>query len=77
LEAARAGEREAGEALRVETFKFRNGASTVTDLLAAEAALWTTTANRIQAEYNIVVEQARLLLAIGSLESDRFGETRP
>ncbi|RCX32122.1 TolC family protein [Thioalbus denitrificans] len=77
LEAAQAGEREAGEALRVETFKFRNGASTVTDLLAAEAALWSATASRIEAEYSIVVEQARLLLAVGHLESDRFGGTRP
>ncbi len=77
VQAARAGEREAGEALRVETLKFRNGASTVTDLLAAESALWTATANRIRAEYRVVDGQAGVLLATGALEPDLFGKEQP
>lgn len=71
-EAATQGEREASEALRIETLRYHNGENTITDLLGAESALWSATASRLQAGYDIAVSQARLLRVIGELVPDSF-----
>ncbi|NDP39997.1 MAG: TolC family protein [Rhodoferax sp.] len=72
LEAATQGESEASEALRIETLRYHSGENTITDLLGAESAHWSTTASRLQAGYDITVSQARLLRAIGELAPDSF-----
>lgn len=72
LEFATQGETEAREALRIENLRYHNGESTITDLLGAEAALWSATANRLQAGYDITTSQARLLRAMGELAPDSF-----
>ncbi|BAN35261.1 hypothetical protein SCD_n01438 [Sulfuricella denitrificans skB26] len=72
LEAATQGEREASEALRIETLRYHSGENTITDLLGAESALWSATASRLQAGYDIAVSQARLLRVIGELVPDSF-----
>lgn len=72
LEVAAQGEREAVEALRIERLRYDNGESTITDLLAAEAALWSATVNRLQAGFDIAVQQARLLRVTGSLSPESF-----
>lgn len=60
-------EREAAEALRIETMRYQSGASTVTDLLSAESAHWAAIADRMQAEYDVTVSQVRLAKAMGEL----------
>lgn len=72
LEAATQGESEASEALRIETLRYHSGENTITDLLGAESTLWSATASRLQAGYDITVSQARLLRAIGELAPDSF-----
>lgn len=72
LEAAIQGGSEAGEALRIETLRYHSGENTITDLLGAEATLWSATANRLQAGYDITVSQARLLRVTGELAPDSF-----
>ena len=72
LEAATQGETEAAEALRIETLRYHSGENTITDLLGAESALWSATASRLQAGYDITVSQARLLRVIGELAADSF-----
>lgn len=72
LEAATQGETEAAEALRIETLRYHSGENTITDLLGAESALWSATASRLQAGYDITVSQARLLRATGELAADSF-----
>ncbi len=72
LDFATQGETEAREALRIETLRYHSGESTITDLLGAEAALWSATANRLQAGYDITASQARLLRAMGELAPDSF-----
>ena len=67
------GEVEAREALRIETLRYHNGESTITDLLGAESALWAAAANRLQAGYDITASQARLLRAMGELGPESFG----
>jgi outer membrane protein TolC len=72
LDFATQGETEAREALHIETLRYQSGESTITDLLGAEAALWSATANRLQAGYDITASQARLLRAMGELAPDSF-----
>ncbi len=72
LEVAGQGEREAEEALRIETARYQAGESTVTDLLGAETALWSARANRLQAGYDVTASQARVLRAIGELSPESF-----
>lgn len=72
LEVATQGESEASEALRIETLRYHNGENTITDLLGAESALWAATASRLQAGYDITVNQARLLRATGELAPGSF-----
>lgn len=71
-ETATQGETEASEVLRIETLRYRSGDNTITDLLGAESALWSATASRLQAGYDITVSQARLLHATGELTPDSF-----
>jgi outer membrane protein TolC len=72
LDFATQGEAEAREALRIENLRYHSGESTITDLLGAEVALWSATANRLQAGYDITASQARLLRAMGELAPDSF-----
>lgn len=72
LDAATQGETEASEALRIETLRYHSGENTITDLLGAESTLWSATASRLQAGYDITVSQARLLHATGELTPDSF-----
>ncbi len=72
LDAATQGETEASEALRIETLRYHSGENTITDLLGAESALWSATASRLQAGYDITVSQARMLHATGELTPDSF-----
>src|SRR5574340_598216 len=72
LDAAIQGEAEASEALQIETLRYHNGESTITDLLNAESALWSATASRLQAGYDITVSQAQMLHATGELAPDSF-----
>ena len=76
LEAATQGETEASEALRIETLRYHSGENTITDLLGAESALWSATASRLQAGYDITVSQARLLRATGELAPTASGPRR-
>ena len=66
------GEREAEEAQRIETARYQAGESTMTDLLGAEAALWSARVNLLQAGYDVTVSQARLLRGMGELSVDSF-----
>jgi outer membrane protein TolC len=72
LEVAKQGESEAEEALRIETARYQAGESTITDLLGADAALWSARVNRLQAGYDATASQARLLRAIGELSPESF-----
>lgn len=72
LDVARQSEVEAGEALRIESARYANGESTITDLLSAEAALWGARVQRLQAGYDITTSQARVLRAIGELSPGSF-----
>lgn len=72
LQVAVQNEVEADEALRIERLRYQSGENTITDLLDAEAALWSAIARRLQAGYDIVVSQARLLRAVGELDADSF-----
>lgn len=71
-EVAKQGESEAEEALRIETARYQAGESTVSDLLGAETALWSARVNRLQAGYDVIASQARLLRAIGELSPESF-----
>ena len=75
-EVASQGENEAGEALRIEGARYQAGESTITDLLGAETALWSARVNRMQASYDLITSQARVLRAIGELSPDSFKPQR-
>ena len=77
LGAATQGETEAREVLRIETLRYHNGENTITDLLSAESALWSATASRLQAGYDITLSQARLLRTLGKLATDSFKPALP
>lgn len=66
------GEREAVEALRVERARYHAGESTISDLLGAEATYWGAVSARLQAGYDIVISEARLLHAMGELAPTMF-----
>ncbi len=72
LAVANQGQVEAEEALRIESLRYESGESTATDLLAAETAFWDATVNRIQANYDVTVGEARLLRAMGELSAHSF-----
>jgi outer membrane protein TolC len=58
--------------LRIETLRYRSGGSVITDLLSAETAYWDAVASRYQAGYELVISEARLLKAKGTLGVDSF-----
>lgn len=66
---AQQAEREAQEALRIETLRYEQGEGSITDLLSAETALWNARVSRLQSGYDAVVTQARLLRATGGLSA--------
>lgn len=70
LATAQRAQQEADEALRIETLRYRSGAGTVTELLAAEAAQWAAQASLSQAHYDLTFNQARLLKVLGRLTPD-------
>lgn len=72
LEAASQGLEETEEAMRIETQRFREGRSTVTDLLSAESARWSAIAALNQANFDGFVAQVRLLRALGELKPNVF-----
>ena len=72
LAVAAQGEREAEEALRIESARLDAGEGTVGDLLAADAALWAARVARLQAGYDGVVARARTLRAAGELDAQDF-----
>lgn len=72
LAVAAQGEREAEEALRIESARLDAGEGTVGDLLAAEAALWAARVARLQAGYDGIVARARTLRAAGELDAQDF-----
>lgn len=72
LELATQSESAASEVLRIETLRYHSGENTITDLLGAESTLWSATASRLQAGYDITVSEARLLRAIGELGPGSF-----
>lgn len=72
LQIAEQREREAEEVLRIETLRYRNGASVITDLLSAETEYWDAVASRYQAGYELVLSEARLLKVKGALGVDSF-----
>lgn len=66
---SRQAEREAQEALRIETLRYGQGEGSITDLLSAETALWSAVVSRLQAGYDGIVTQVRLLRAMGGLSA--------
>lgn len=63
--------READEALSIEKLKYEQGVGTITDLLNADTALLTAQADRLQAEFDVVVAHLDLLRASGQLEAEK------
>lgn len=74
LDVARQGEKEAAEALRIESARYANGEATITDLLSAEAAHWGTRIQGLQAGYDVTTSQASVLRAIGELSPHSFAD---
>jgi outer membrane protein TolC len=58
---------EAGEALGIEKLRYEQGIGLITDLLNAETALLTAQADRLQAEFDLIITRLDLLRAGGSL----------
>lgn len=58
------------EAARLEKLRYTQGLSTMTNLLQAQAELDKSRAEYVQAQYELVLQRAKLLLATGQLEPD-------
>ncbi|HQT42605.1 MAG TPA: TolC family protein, partial [Halothiobacillus sp.] len=56
------------EAARLEKLRYEQGLSTLTNLLQAQAELDKSRAEFVQAQYELIVQRAALLLATGLLE---------
>ncbi len=63
---------QAREAERLERLRYQQGLSTLTQLLAAQAALDKARAELVAAHYQQVMQRAGLLLATGGLEREAF-----
>lgn len=61
------------EAARLEKLRYSQGLSTMTNLLQAQAELDKSRAEFVQAQYELVLQRAKLLLTTGELESDVIG----
>ncbi len=77
LTVAGQGLREAEEVLRIETLRYQTGASTITDLLGAEADLWNARAKQMQAHYDLIISKSRLLKTAGLLKPESFSPGTP
>lgn len=62
---------EAGEALSIENLKYEQGVGVTTDLLNAEGALLTAQADRLQAQFDLIITRFNLLRATGALTPER------
>ncbi len=63
--------REAREALDIEKLKYAQGVGVITDLLNAETALLTAQADRLQAEFDLIIARLNILRATGQLTPER------
>lgn len=61
---------QATEALNLVEKRYKNGVSTIVELLAARAQLDKAQADRVAAQYELVVQRAALKLAVGQLNAD-------
>ncbi|MCW8919626.1 MAG: TolC family protein [Gammaproteobacteria bacterium] len=77
LRVAEQGLREAEEVLRIETLRYKTGTSTITELLGAEADLWSARAKRVQAHYDLTLSKSSLLKAAGLLGPESFSAAVP
>lgn len=58
------------EAARLEKLRYTQGLSTMTNLLQAQAELDKSRAEFVQAQYELILQRAKLLLATGQLEPE-------
>lgn len=72
IQTARKQNEEAKEALRIEKLRYETGDNTITDLLSAESALWTATANTSKAYYEKIASEANVLRILGKLSPERL-----
>lgn len=72
IQTARKQSEEAKEALRIEKLRYETGDNTITDLLSAESALWTATANTSKAYYEKIASEANVLRILGKLSPERL-----
>lgn len=61
------------EAVRLEKLRYAQGLSTMTNLLQTQAELDKARAEFVQAQYELVLQRANLLLATGQLEPEAIG----
>jgi outer membrane protein TolC len=61
---------QATEALNLVEKRYKNGVSTIVELLAARAQLDRAQADRVAAQYELAVQRAALKLAVGKLDAD-------
>jgi len=61
---------QATEALNLVEKRYKNGVSTIVELLAARAQLDKAQADRVAAQYELAVQRAALKLAVGALDAD-------
>jgi outer membrane protein TolC len=59
---------EAEEALAIEKLKYEQGVGVITDLLNAESALLAAQADRLQAEFDLIIARLSVLKASGALD---------
>jgi outer membrane protein TolC len=62
---------EANEALSIEKLKYEQGVGVTTDLLNAESALLTAEADRLQAQFDLIITRFNILRASGALNPER------
>jgi len=61
---------QATEALNLVEKRYKNGVSTIVELLAARAQLDKAQADRVAAQYELAVQRAALKLAVGALDDE-------
>lgn len=77
LKVAGQGLEEAEEVLRIESLRYKTGSSTITDLLGAEADLWSARAKQTEAAYNLTISKSRLLKVAGRITPELFTQAGP
>ncbi|GAV20731.1 outer membrane efflux protein BepC precursor [Mariprofundus micogutta] len=58
------------ESLRIKSLRFEQGLSTTTDLLDAQLQADSSRVSAIRARYDVIISQAGLLMAVGSLNEE-------